>query len=182
MRIHSSNEFQNDERKQIRSQDVEAEEAILELNRQEADAQARQQREIETLRAREQAETLKVQSEERLKAELARIKTDEEVAINETPDGKYQVNLDVSLAKFEADGEGQETEVDVTGSFDIALLGEKDDETDVYEVIYLEKYPINEKTQQISIISDVKPVSVGIDPFNKLIDRNPEDNIKAVDS
>lgn len=106
----------------------------------------------------------------------------EEVAVNKTPDGKYHVSMDVSLAKFEADGEGQETEVDVRGSFDIALLGEKDEETDVYDVIYLEKYPIDENTHQITIISDIKPVSVGIDPFNKLIDRNPEDNIKAVDS
>ncbi len=106
----------------------------------------------------------------------------DEVAINETTDGRYEVKLDVSLAKFEADGEGQETEVDVSGQFDIALLGEKDEETDVYDVIYIDKHPIDGKTKQITIISDTRPVSVGIDPFNKLIDRNPEDNIKAVDS
>jgi uncharacterized membrane protein YqiK len=78
-----TNEFQNNERKQIRKQDVEAAEAILELDRQHADAQAKQKREIETVQARETAETEKVRAEERLKSENARIAADEEIAINE---------------------------------------------------------------------------------------------------
>jgi len=78
-----TNEFQNNEKKLITKQNVEAREAILELERQQADAEAKQGREIATVRARENAETLKVQAEELRKSELARIKTEEEVAINE---------------------------------------------------------------------------------------------------
>ena len=78
-----TNEFQNDEKKKIKKQDVEAAEAIYELERQQADALAKQQREIQSVQAREQAETLKIQSEEKLKADSARIKTEEEVAIRE---------------------------------------------------------------------------------------------------
>ncbi len=76
-----TNDHQQNERKIITKQNVEAEEAILELQRQEADAKAKQGREIATMQAREQAETLRVQAEERRKAELARIKSDEEIAI-----------------------------------------------------------------------------------------------------
>lgn len=78
-----TNEFQNTERKLTKKQDVEAAEAILELDRQQADATARQQREIESVRAREAAELLKIQAEERLRSEQARIITDEQVAIAE---------------------------------------------------------------------------------------------------
>jgi len=78
-----TNEYQNFEKKQIKKQDVEAQEAIFALERQEADAHARQQREISTVKAREEAETAKVQSEELLKSEAARIKTAEEVEIAE---------------------------------------------------------------------------------------------------
>ncbi|MCH9651058.1 MAG: flotillin family protein [Deltaproteobacteria bacterium] len=78
-----TNEFQNDERKKIKKQDVEAQEAILELERQQADAEAKQEREIETVKAREQAEILKIQAEESLRSESARIRTDEELAIAE---------------------------------------------------------------------------------------------------
>jgi uncharacterized membrane protein YqiK len=78
-----TNEFQNTEKKLTKKQDVEAAEAILELERQQADATARQQREIESVRAREAAELLKIQAEERLRSEQARIITDEQVAIAE---------------------------------------------------------------------------------------------------
>ncbi len=78
-----TNEFENNEKKLITKQNVEAKEAILELERQQADAEAKQGREIATVRARETAETQKVQAEEKRKSELARIKTEEEVAINE---------------------------------------------------------------------------------------------------
>jgi uncharacterized membrane protein YqiK len=78
-----TNEYSNNERKLIKKQDVEAAETIMELERQQADALSTQQREILTMRAREEAETAKVTSEERLKAELARIKAEEEIAIQD---------------------------------------------------------------------------------------------------
>ena len=78
-----TNDFRRNEEKAIKKQDVEAIEAILELERQKADAESKQTREIESVRAREQAETQKIQAEERLKAEQARIKADEDIAIQE---------------------------------------------------------------------------------------------------
>lgn len=80
--VHT-NEIRRTAEKQTKKQDVEAREAILELERQEADAVAKQGREVASVQARETAETMKVQSEEKKKAELARIKLEEEVAINE---------------------------------------------------------------------------------------------------
>lgn len=78
-----TNEYSNNERKLIKKQDVEAAEAILALERQQADAEAKQQREVETVRAREAAEIAKVAAEERLKSELARIRSEEEIAIQD---------------------------------------------------------------------------------------------------
>jgi uncharacterized membrane protein YqiK len=78
-----TNEFVNNEKKLTKKQDVEAQEAILELERQQADAEAKQKREIESVRAREAAELMKIQAEERLRAENARIATDEQVAVAE---------------------------------------------------------------------------------------------------
>lgn len=78
-----TNEFQNNERKMTKKQDVAAAEAILELERQQADAEAKQQREIESVRARELAELQKIQAEERLRSESARIAADEQIQIAE---------------------------------------------------------------------------------------------------
>lgn len=78
-----TNEFEREEQTKIKKRDVEARERILELERIEADAEARQQREIASVQAREQAEKEKIQSEERLKAETARIATDQELMVLE---------------------------------------------------------------------------------------------------
>ncbi len=78
-----TNEFEREEETKIKKRDVEARERILELERIEADAEARQQREIASVRAREQAEKEKIESEERLKSESARIATEQEVMVME---------------------------------------------------------------------------------------------------
>ncbi|MCT9932348.1 flotillin family protein [Planotetraspora sp. A-T 1434] len=76
-----TNEYQRNEEKEITRQNVDAREAILELARRQADAEAKQKREIETMKAREEAETARVQAEERLKAQTANIRTDEQLGI-----------------------------------------------------------------------------------------------------
>ncbi|RJL24411.1 flotillin family protein [Bailinhaonella thermotolerans] len=76
-----TNEFRRHEEKEITRQNVDAREAILELERRQADAEIKQKREVETMRAREEAEIAKVQAEERLKAQTAGIRTDEQLGI-----------------------------------------------------------------------------------------------------
>jgi len=78
-----SNLIKRDEEKVIRKQDVEAREAILELDKQLAEKEEQQRREIANIKAREEAETLKVAEEERLKSESARIATEEKVKVAE---------------------------------------------------------------------------------------------------
>lgn len=87
-----TNEYSNTERKQIKKQDVEANEAVLELDRQQADAEAKQSREIETMRAREQAETQRVQAEENQKIQNAQLRAEEQILIQqENRDREVQV-------------------------------------------------------------------------------------------
>ncbi len=76
-----TNEFRRTEEKEITRQNVDAREAILELERRQADAELKQQREIATVRAREEAEAQRVQEEERLRAQAAFLKTEEVLGI-----------------------------------------------------------------------------------------------------
>ncbi len=78
-----SNLIMRDEEKTIRKQDVEAREAILELDKQLAEKEEQQKREIANITSREEAETIKVAEEERLKSETARIATEEKLQIAE---------------------------------------------------------------------------------------------------
>ncbi|WP_432157834.1 flotillin family protein [Streptomyces sp. bgisy153] len=76
-----TNEAQRTEEKEITRQNVDAREAILELERRQTDAEIKQKREIETVRAREEAETARVVEEERLRAQSAFLKTEEQLGV-----------------------------------------------------------------------------------------------------
>ncbi|MGM9332504.1 flotillin family protein [Streptomyces murinus] len=76
-----TNEAKRTEQKEITRQDVDAREAILELERRQADAEIKQRREIETSRAREEAETARVMEEERLRAQTAFLRTEEQLGV-----------------------------------------------------------------------------------------------------
>ena len=78
-----SNLIKRDEEKTIRKQNVEAREAILALDRQLAEKEEQQKREIANIRSREDAEIKRVSEEERFKAESARIQTEGKVQIAE---------------------------------------------------------------------------------------------------
>lgn len=78
-----ANLIRRDEQKTIRKQDVEANEAILELDRQLAEKQEKQRREIDNIKAREDAEIQKVREEERLRSETVRISTEESLMVQE---------------------------------------------------------------------------------------------------
>ena len=78
-----ANQIQRDQQKTIKKQDVEAQETILQLEKQLAENSEKQAREIANIKAREYAETEKVRHEERLKGEKARIAADEEIKVSE---------------------------------------------------------------------------------------------------
>ena len=76
-----TNILERDEELAIKKKNVETVEAMLELERQQADAEAKQLREIESIKAREEAETQKVKEEERQKAEGTTIQVNQELAV-----------------------------------------------------------------------------------------------------
>lgn len=103
-----------------------------------------------------------------------------DASVNARDDGRFEVTIDVSAAKLEATGGGEESEVPLTAWIDVGVLGPKSPETDVPSIIHLERYEVVSGEQQFMIVVDEEPVSVGIDPLNKLIDRDPSDNITTI--
>ncbi len=92
----------------------------------------------------------------------------------ETPDHKYKVVLTVKSRKLKANGDGVETEVPLHDLIEVGVFsGKKDHE----QPIHVEKQWITKNDSTIEFIVDQKPTRAGIDPYNKLIDRNPEDNM-----
>lgn len=78
-----ANAIDREKEKTIKKQNVAANEAILELDKQNAEAIAKQKREISVINSRETAEAEKIAQEEKYKSELARVKTEEEIGVAE---------------------------------------------------------------------------------------------------
>ena len=91
-----------------------------------------------------------------------------------TPDGKYKVTLEVEARKMQADGNGAETPMPLADYIEIGVFsGKKDQE----KPLYLKKEKISEQKRTFVVVVDEKPTLAGIDPYNKLIDRNADDNM-----
>jgi ABC-type transport system involved in multi-copper enzyme maturation permease subunit len=93
----------------------------------------------------------------------------------ETGDGRFTVSLDLQARKVRADGKGNEAEVPVDDWIDIGVFGSGD------EVLYLQKHRIARNAETIEVQVNGVPVEAGIDPYNKLIDRNSDDNRRKVE-
>ncbi|HSN86171.1 MAG TPA: hypothetical protein VL025_05400, partial [Thermoanaerobaculia bacterium] len=100
------------------------------------------------------------------------------------PDGKYDVQLTVEAKKMRADGQGIETPVAINDWIDVGVFGEKPRAKGKPEetVLYLTKHRINQPKTKIRLVVDQPPVRAGIDPYNKLVDRNSDDNRMKVEA
>jgi len=93
-------------------------------------------------------------------------------------DGKYVVRLEVAAAKYRADGKGNETSVPLDDWIDVGVFGERDPKgPSEGRLLALEKRHVQGTGGTIEIVVDQEPRKAGIDPFNKLIDRDPDDNL-----
>ena len=106
-----------------------------------------------------------------------------EAVAEQLDNGNWKVSMDISAAQYRADGEGQETEVDMAMELDIAIFPEAGDELGEYDLpapIHIERRIINGGDLHLEFELSDKPVKVGIDPYNKMVDKNPNDNLKVV--
>lgn len=76
-----TNEFSNKAKKDIGKDDLETKMALLEYERQEAEATAKQQREIGVVEAREKAEEAEITAKEEARAQKAHIQAQQEIEI-----------------------------------------------------------------------------------------------------
>lgn len=105
-----------------------------------------------------------------------------EASYKKTTDGKYTVTLKVEAKKFVADSLGNETEVPMNDWIDIGVFTKKKDNNgnSVNKELYCAKKKISKSEMEFEITVDELPLEAGIDPYNKLIDRHPDDNTKKM--
>jgi aminopeptidase N len=97
-------------------------------------------------------------------------------------DGRWDVAVTVDARKLYADGEGVETEAPLNEMFDVGIFTVEPGKAGFGEddVVQLERRAIRSGVQTLRFITTREPRFAGVDPFNKWIDRNSNDNVRAV--
>ena len=105
----------------------------------------------------------------------------EEATYAVNADSQYVVNLTFAAKKMRADSLGNENEIPFEDWIDVGVFANQEVDGEEEEVVlYLQKHKITEGDNEIELVLDQKPERAGIDPYNKLIDRDSGDNIDNV--
>jgi aminopeptidase N len=101
------------------------------------------------------------------------------VTTTRTPDGKYRVRVTVQAKKFRADGMGNEKEIPLDDWIDVGVLAAPATKKGDGRPLVLTKEHFTSSPATFEFTVNEKPDKAGIDPLNKMIDRNPDDNVKS---
>lgn len=99
--------------------------------------------------------------------------------------GKWETTFTVNSKKIYYDDKGKENKVDDKKNLvDVGLFAEdklNEDGVEIKNPLYFKLKWLKSGDNTFTITTDEKPLKAGIDPYNKLIDRNSDDNLKAVE-
>lgn len=98
------------------------------------------------------------------------------------PDGTFETTIAIDAAKFYANGTGVEKPAPLADEIEIGLFDQRPGVGAFAskDVISMQRLAVKSGTQTIRVISKRKPAFAGIDPYNKYIDRNSDDNVTPV--
>ncbi|HAA13344.1 MAG TPA: hypothetical protein DCE41_17295 [Cytophagales bacterium] len=102
-----------------------------------------------------------------------------EATARELSNGGYAVELDLKVAKYRADGGGQQTATPMNDWIRVGVYPEATDEEPFPEPLALEWHRLRGDTVLTLEVSEL-PYEAGIDPDFLLIDRAPDDNVRRI--
>jgi ABC-2 type transport system permease protein len=93
----------------------------------------------------------------------------------------YDITLKTTSEKFRADSLGKEKEVPLSDYVDIGIFSEPVSKKNLGKPLIMKRLKITAKENIFTFKTDEKPFQAGIDPYNYLIDRIPDDNLKGLE-
>ncbi len=94
---------------------------------------------------------------------------------------EFEVTIKTSSEKFRPDSLGKETPMPINDYIDIGMFEKPKHSGGVGHPMLISRVKVNKKDNTYTFRLKHKPYQVGIDPYNYLIDRVPDDNLKSVD-
>jgi len=76
---------------------------------------------------------------------------------------------------------GKEKSIPLNDFIDIGIFGESLNKKNLGNALLYKRLRLNKKDNTFTFRTNEKPYQVGIDPYNYIIDRIPDDNVKKVE-
>ncbi|PBQ32372.1 hypothetical protein CNR22_11520 [Sphingobacteriaceae bacterium] len=92
---------------------------------------------------------------------------------------EYEITLKTTSEKFRSDSLGKETFLPIADYIDIAVFEEPEGTNKTGKVLIQHRLKITKKENTYVFRTKKEPYQAGIDPYNYLIDRIPDDNVKT---
>jgi len=93
---------------------------------------------------------------------------------------QYIVTIKTNSEKFRADSLGTETSIPLADYIDIGVFAAPTNKSNLGKPLVLQRFKLLKKENTFTFTTNEIPYQAGIDPYNYLIDRIPDDNIKKV--
>ena len=94
---------------------------------------------------------------------------------------EYEVTLKTTSEKFRSNALGKETAIPIADYIDVGIFAEGKDDKNLGKVLIYKRLKITKKGNTFTFKTKEIPYQAGIDPYNYLIDRVPDDNVKKVE-
>jgi ABC-2 type transport system permease protein len=94
---------------------------------------------------------------------------------------EYEVKIKASCEKFRCDSLGTETKIPISDYIDVAIFAQPKDDAKLGKVLVKKRVKVTKKDNVFTFRTKEIPYQAGVDPYNYLIDRVTEDNIKQVE-
>jgi ABC-type transport system involved in multi-copper enzyme maturation permease subunit len=94
---------------------------------------------------------------------------------------EFEVTLKTTSEKFRSTALGKESAIPVADYIDIAVFAKPENDKNLGEVLAYKRLKINKKDNTYFFKTKKLPYQAGIDPYNYLIDRVPDDNVKKLE-
>ncbi len=92
----------------------------------------------------------------------------------------FEVTLKTTSEKFRADSLGKESIMPVSDYIDVAVFAEPEGKAKLGKPLVLKRVKVTQKENTFTFRTKEEPDQAGIDPYNYLIDRIPDDNVKTL--
>ena len=91
---------------------------------------------------------------------------------------EYEITLTTTSEKFRANSLGKETQIPVADYIDVAVFAKPENDKNLGQILIYKRLKITKKDNIYVFKTKGLPFEAGIDPYNYLIDRILDDNLK----